>query len=69
MRYFPQRSVDKKAFSPYLHTELQGRLANTFEPQYEFSNNVVRATSSKGSDQPSHTRSLIRAFARRLDIL
>ena len=33
-----------------------------------FSNNVVCAT-SKGSDQPVHTRSLIRAFASRLNIL
>ena len=40
----------------------------TFEPQHEISNNVVCAT-SKGSDQPAHTRSLIRAFASRLNIL
>ena len=32
------------------------------EPWQEISNNVVCAT-SKGSDQPAHTRSLIRAFA------
>ena len=38
------------------------------EPRHEMSNNVVCAT-SKGSDQPVHTRSLIRAFARRLNIL
>ena len=38
------------------------------EPRYEISNNVVFAT-SKGSDQPAHTRSLIRAFACRLTIL
>ena len=38
------------------------------EPQHEISNNVVCAT-SKGSDQPAHTRSLIRAFASRLNIL
>ena len=37
-------------------------------PQHEISNNVVCAT-SKGSDQPAHTRSLIRAFASRLSIL
>ena len=36
------------------------------EPQHEISNNVVCAT-SKGSDQPAHTRrSLVRAFASRL---
>ena len=33
-----------------------------FEPQHENSNNAVCAT-SKGSDQPAHMRSLIRAFA------
>ena len=38
------------------------------EPQHEISNNVVCVT-SKGSDQPAHTRRLIRAFARRLNIL
>ena len=40
----------------------------TFEPVREISNIVVCAT-SKGSDQPAHTRSLIRAVARRLNIL
>ena len=39
-----------------------------FEPGHEISNNVVCAT-SKVSDQPAHTRSLIRAFASRLSIL
>ena len=39
-----------------------------YEPRHEISNNVVCAT-SKGSDQPAHTRSLIRAFAARLNIL
>ena len=40
----------------------------TFEPVHKISNNVVCAT-SKSSDQPAHTRSLIRAFASRLGIL
>ena len=40
----------------------------TNEPQLEISNNVVRAT-SKVSDQPADMRSLIRAFASRLNIL
>ena len=39
-----------------------------FEPVHEISNNVVLAT-SKASDQPAHTRSLIRAIASRLRIL
>ena len=40
-----------------------------YEPQHhsEISNNVVCAT-SKGLDQPVHTRSLIRTFGSRLDI-
>ena len=39
----------------------------TFEPRHKISNNVVSAT-SKGSDKPAHMRSLIRAFASRLNI-
>ena len=39
-----------------------------YEPRHEMFNNVVRAT-SKDSDQPAHTRSLIRDFDGRLDIL
>ena len=38
------------------------------EPWHEISNNVLCAT-SKGSDQPAHTRSLIKTFACRLKIL
>ena len=37
-------------------------------PRHEISNNMVCAT-SKASDQPAHRRSLIRAFASRLNIL
>ena len=40
----------------------------TNEPRHEISNNVV-CTTSKGSDQPAHTCSLIRAFASHLNIL
>ena len=39
-----------------------------YEPVHEISNNVVCVT-NKASDQPAHTRSLIRAFASRLSIL
>ena len=39
-----------------------------FEPRHGISKNDVCAT-SKVSDQPAHTRSLIRAFASRLPIL
>ena len=38
------------------------------EPVHEISNNVAYAI-SKASDQPAHTRSLIRAFASRLSFL
>ena len=38
------------------------------EPCHQISKNVVCAT-SKASDQPAHTRSLIKAFASRLNIL
>ena len=41
---------------------------NNNEPRHVISNNVVCAT-SKGSDQPAHMRSLIRAFASGLNIL
>ena len=40
----------------------------SFEPRHEISNNLVCAT-SKASDQPACTRSLIRTFAFRLNIL
>ena len=39
-----------------------------YEPVHEISNNLVCAT-SKASDQPAHTCSLVRAFDRRLSIL
>ena len=37
-----------------------------YEPRHEISNNVVHVcATSKGSDQPAHTRRLIRAYASR----
>ena len=42
--------------------------AKVHEPQHEISNNVVCET-SKGSDKPAHTGSLIRDFGSRLNIL
>ena len=45
------------------------RITLPYEPVHEISNNVVCVT-SKASDQPARdTRSLIRAFAGRLNIL
>ena len=52
------KSADPEEMLPYV----------AFEPRHEISNNVVGAT-SKASDQPAHMRSLIRAFACRLNIL
>ena len=50
------------------HDELAKMLSWRYEPGHEISDNVVYAT-SKGSDQPAHTHSMIRAFANRLNIL
>ena len=55
----------KSLFDSNMHAHLP-EIRN--EPAHEISNNVVCAT-SKTSDQPAHTRSLIRAFASRLNIL
>ena len=56
----------------YVNTNIKTKdlssMLNINEPKHEISNNVVCAT-SKGSDQPAHTRSLISPFARRLNIL
>ena len=59
-----QRRRNKKKTRKKKETPIE----NDFEPQHEISNNVVCAT-RKGSDQPAHARSLIRAFAVRLNSL
>ena len=51
-----------------LHKIFRPVTRNTLGPRHEISNNVVGAT-SKASDQPAQTRSLIRAFASRLNII
>ena len=48
--------------------EAYSRIGRAYEPRHEISNNMVCAT-IKGSDQPAHTRRLIRDFASRLNIL
>ena len=48
--------------------EIAGCFTLNNEPVHGISNNVLCAT-SKASDQPAHTRSLLRAFACRLSIL
>ena len=52
----------------YFHPCINAPQEQRNEPVHEKSNNVVCAT-SKASDQPAHTRSLIRAFASLLSIL
>ena len=47
---------------------MAGLQQKTIEQRHEISNNVVCAA-SKAYDQPGHTRSLIRAFASRLNVL
>ena len=52
----------------YEQITLADRVKNENELRHEISNNVVCAT-SKASDQPAHTLSLIKAFASLLTIL
>ena len=51
-----------------LYVDYGGLCDISNEPWHEISNNLVCAT-SKASDPPAHTRSLVRAFACRLSIL
>ena len=60
--------IRKFNFSIHLNVYIINQSFNKNEPVHEISNNVVCAT-SKALDQPARTRSLIRAFARRLNIL
>ena len=62
-----QTKINTGGFSTTVQTEKRNIL-RIGEPRHEISNNVV-CVSSKCSDQPAHTRSLIRAFACRLNIL
>ena len=67
------RALSVKTLNQLFHFKIQNRhfIRKSYhnnEPVHEISNNVVCAT-SKASDQPAHTRSLIRAFASRLSIL
>ena len=55
-------------FNSSLNRSTIVRFCFSYEPVNEISNNVVCAT-RKASDQPAHTRSLIRAFASCLSIL
>ena len=52
----------------HAHSGNEQNAYNIIEPAHEISNNVDFAT-SKASDQPAHTCSLIRAFLSHLNIL
>ena len=62
----PDKMPHNATFYQSLHCLLRRNrwksLNTLYEPQHEIFNNLVCA-SSKASDQPAHTRSLIRAFA------
>ena len=61
--------MNKQITARYIYSLLNAsNMTLLYEPVHEISNNVVCAT-SKASDQPAHTRSLIRAFASPLSIL
>ena len=72
-RVFAERmahSVSLSFTGSYKYTNKMQRICYMYkiEPRHEISNNVVCAT-SKASEQPAHPRSLIRAFASRLNII
>ena len=60
--------LEFKIEMPNMRWTISSSLGESIEPRHEISNSVICGT-SKGSDQPAHTRSLIRAFASRLNIL
>ena len=61
----PQIYILKSHFKALLVCPGKSQFPNG--PRHEISNNVVCST-SRASDQPAHTHSLIRAFASRLNI-
>ena len=61
----PERVCGRESGPPGKLQMAIGFLINN-KPVHEISNNVVCAT-SKASDQPAHTRSLIRAFSSRVE--
>ena len=65
---FVRAYLGVKQTRPWRYISAQPVALKLFEQVHEIPNNVVCAT-SKFSDQPAHTRSLIRAFASRLTIL
>ena len=71
MFFFLQKSVTTESMPNDPACKSVGistHLLHTYEPRHEISNNVVCAT-SKASDEPAHTCSLIRVFASHLTFL
>ena len=66
--YMGLKKARRPDFMHKLGSIIHVSAAATYEPRHEISNNLVCAT-SKSSDQPAHTRGLIRAFASRLNII
>ena len=64
----PRKTLCHTFITPFDMTLTSTNALYINEPWHEISNNVVCAT-SKGSDQPAHTRRLTRAFASHLNIL
>ena len=62
-----QHHQDEDSSTRTVQESLMSSFRDIIEPRHEISNNVVCAT-SKASDQPAHMRSLIKAFASRLNI-
>ena len=59
--------ITVETLSHQRRNDKKGANSGINEPRHEISKNVVYVT-SKGSDQPAHTRSLVKAFASRLNI-
>ena len=64
----PPTSAEEVGARVLAQERLEKKGVSVYEPQHVITNSVVCAT-SKGSDQPAHTRRLIRAFGSRLNIL
>ena len=65
--FYSKKSMISICYGIQKHCERCCKFDIINEPWHGISNNVVCVT-SKASDQPAHIRSLIRAFASRLDI-
>ena len=65
---YEPKNIDEKSYHISVVFSKQYQRSRIIEPRHEISYNVVYVT-SQASDPPAHMRSLIRAFASRLDML